>query len=310
MMVKDNPGSPMRFPTEVLPAASMESTLLILQEKSDIIMAILSKEEAKSILKKVIAYSKAEECEVSLNGTEGGNIRYARNSVSTSGDISTLTLGVTSIYGKKSGTATINEFDDASLQKVVRRSEELAQLASVIKMDVDWLRIKVPDLPDAVKTRVEHASVVTGLLINTIRRINFSISPVMLEETGLNATLKWHCREFSVLNGIPCYFESNYEETDLSLEIQTDFFRICQEALSNIMYHAEAKNVWVSIKDVNNHISLSVMDDGNGFIVKKQTQSPGLTSMRKRANSINSELIIDSIPGKGTTISVTLAKSS
>jgi PAS domain S-box-containing protein len=188
--------------------------------------------------------------------------------------------------------------------------EELAQLASVVKMDVDWLRIKTPDLPEAAKARIEHASAITGLLINTIRRINFSISPIMLEETGLDATLEWHCREFAVLNGIPCYFESNYNETDLSLEVQTDFFRICQEALSNIMYHAEAKNVLVTIKEVNNQICLSITDDGKGFIVDQQEKTPGLISMRERANSINGQLSIESAAGKGTTISVTLAKPS
>lgn len=92
-------------------------------------MAILSKEEAQALLKKVLAFSKAEECEVSLTGSEGGNIRYAQNTISTSGDISTLSLAVTSAFGKRSGTATINEFDDKSLEKVVRRAEELAQLA-------------------------------------------------------------------------------------------------------------------------------------------------------------------------------------
>jgi predicted Zn-dependent protease len=92
-------------------------------------MAILSKEEAQALLKKVLSYSKADECEVSLSGREGGNIRYALNAVSTAGDTSTLGLVVSSTFGKKSGTATINEFDDASLEKVVRRSEELAQLA-------------------------------------------------------------------------------------------------------------------------------------------------------------------------------------
>jgi predicted Zn-dependent protease len=92
-------------------------------------MAILNKQEAQTLLKKVLAYSKADECEVSLSGSEGGNIRYAKNAISTSGDVSTLNLAVTSTYGKKSGTATINEFDDKSLEKVVRRSEELAQLA-------------------------------------------------------------------------------------------------------------------------------------------------------------------------------------
>ncbi|QDW24011.1 TldD/PmbA family protein [Pedobacter sp. KBS0701] len=92
-------------------------------------MAILSKEEAQAILKKVIGFSKADHCEVSLNGSDGGNIRYARNAVSTAGQISTMSLGVSSTFGKKTGAATINEFDDASLQKVVKRAEELAMLA-------------------------------------------------------------------------------------------------------------------------------------------------------------------------------------
>jgi predicted Zn-dependent protease len=92
-------------------------------------MTILNKEDAQALLKKVLSYSKADECEVSLNGSYGGNIRYARNNVSTSGEISSMGLAVTSSFGKKSGSATIDEFDDASLQKVVKRAEELAQLA-------------------------------------------------------------------------------------------------------------------------------------------------------------------------------------
>jgi predicted Zn-dependent protease len=92
-------------------------------------MPIYTKEQAQALLKKVLSYSKADECEVSLSGSDGGNIRYALNAVSTAGDISTVGLGVTSVYGKKAGTATIDEFDDAALERVVRRSEELAQLA-------------------------------------------------------------------------------------------------------------------------------------------------------------------------------------
>lgn len=92
-------------------------------------MPILTKDEAYALLKKVISYSKADECEVNIGGGDSANIRYARNSVSTSGVISQNGLAISSAYGKKVGTATINEFDDASLEKVVRRSEELAQLA-------------------------------------------------------------------------------------------------------------------------------------------------------------------------------------
>ncbi|MFD1258789.1 TldD/PmbA family protein [Mucilaginibacter terrae] len=92
-------------------------------------MAILTEEQARALLKKALSYSKAEQCEINLGGGDSSNIRYARNSVSTSGAISRNSMVVSSAFGKKVGTATINEFDDASLEKVVRRSEELAQLA-------------------------------------------------------------------------------------------------------------------------------------------------------------------------------------
>jgi predicted Zn-dependent protease len=92
-------------------------------------MAILTKEEAKKIIDKVLAYSKADEMSVNLTGSRTGNIRYARNTVSTSGESNDLSLSVTAVYGKRSGTSTINEFDDKSLEKTVRRAEEIARLA-------------------------------------------------------------------------------------------------------------------------------------------------------------------------------------
>ncbi|WP_034920817.1 TldD/PmbA family protein [Gillisia sp. CAL575] len=92
-------------------------------------MAIYTKEEARKIMEKALSYSKADACEINMGGSESGNIRYARNTVSTSGHRSNQTLVIQSSFGKKSGTATIDEFDDESLEKVVRRAEELAQLS-------------------------------------------------------------------------------------------------------------------------------------------------------------------------------------
>ncbi|WP_108425823.1 TldD/PmbA family protein [Flagellimonas amoyensis] len=92
-------------------------------------MAIYTKEEAKKILEKALSFSKADSCEINLSGSNSGNIRYARNTVSTSGYGSNQSLVVQSSFGKKVGTATIDEFDDASLEKVVKRAEELAQLS-------------------------------------------------------------------------------------------------------------------------------------------------------------------------------------
>ena len=92
-------------------------------------MKFLSEEDTRRICNKVLALSKADECSVSLNGSREGNIRYARNSVSTAGLIENTQLSVTVSFGKKQGTAVINELDDASLEKGVRRAEDIARLA-------------------------------------------------------------------------------------------------------------------------------------------------------------------------------------
>lgn len=92
-------------------------------------MAIFTQQKAKELLEKVLSFSTADGCECNLDGSNAGNIRYARNTVSTAGEVSDVTLAVQSSFGKRMGVATINEFDNASLKKVVRRSEELAKLA-------------------------------------------------------------------------------------------------------------------------------------------------------------------------------------
>ena len=90
---------------------------------------ILTEEEAKALLQKVLKYSKADECEINISGEKSGNLRYARNEVSTSGSQLTQNLIVQSAFGKKVGVATTNEFSEEAFAKVVRQSEELAQLA-------------------------------------------------------------------------------------------------------------------------------------------------------------------------------------
>ncbi|HET6783196.1 MAG TPA: TldD/PmbA family protein [Pseudoxanthomonas sp.] len=92
-------------------------------------MSIFTEEQAKAILDKVIALSKADECTASLSGSISGNIRFALNNVSTSGIVDNADLAVQVAFGKRVGVATINEFDDAALERVVRRAEDLARLA-------------------------------------------------------------------------------------------------------------------------------------------------------------------------------------
>ena len=92
-------------------------------------MAQLTESEAQAILQRVLSFSKADECETTLQGGRAGNLRFARNAVSTSGGADEVALSVQCSFGKKTGTATVNELDDASLERVVRRAEDLARLA-------------------------------------------------------------------------------------------------------------------------------------------------------------------------------------
>jgi predicted Zn-dependent protease len=92
-------------------------------------MPEITEAEARTILERVLKLSNAEACEASLYGNAVGNMRFARNEASTSGATDDREMFVQSSFGKRAGAASINEFDDASIEKAVRRSEELARLA-------------------------------------------------------------------------------------------------------------------------------------------------------------------------------------
>lgn len=121
-------------------------------------MAIYTKEEARKILEKALSYSTADNCVLNLSGSESGNIRYARNTVSTSGHRSNQNLSVQSSFGKKSGGASIDEFDDESLKKVVQRSEELAKLAPE---NPEFMEPLGPQTYDESKTYSESTAKIT-----------------------------------------------------------------------------------------------------------------------------------------------------
>jgi PAS domain S-box-containing protein len=186
--------------------------------------------------------------------------------------------------------------------------EDLAQLASVLKMDIEWIRSNSGLLPPAAKGRIEDAYAVSHQLITTIRRLSFSVSPNMLEHLGLHKTLEWYSREFTVLSGIPCTYQGVFNDSHLTDEIRIDLFRIGQESLNNILKHAQATQVRISVEEAENLIRLTVMDDGKGFDTNQQKRQRGLVRMRERAASINAELTIHSAPGKGTAVTVIVPK--
>ena len=177
-------------------------------------------------------------------------------------------------------------------------------------MDVSWLKINVADLPANVTSRIEHASEVSKLLIKTIQRLAFTLSPQMMDDFGLNATLEWLCREFTVLNGIPCEFTSDYEEQNIGDEMKTDIFRICQEALTNVLNYAQAGSIKIHVKDTGNSIELCISDSENGFNTELEKQTTGFISIQKRATSINGTVTMHNTPGKGSGICIQIQKQN
>jgi predicted Zn-dependent protease len=90
---------------------------------------IWTREQAKALIDRALSFSKAEATVASLNGGDSGNLRFARNTATTSGASSGYNLAVSANFGKRSGTVTTAEFDDASLQRAVRNAEEIARLS-------------------------------------------------------------------------------------------------------------------------------------------------------------------------------------
>lgn len=92
-------------------------------------MSILNEQQAKQLIDRLKTYSKADEIHITVTGSRGGNIRYARNTVTTTGQTENIQVNVSSVFGKRTGSASGNETDEASLKRLVAVSEEIAKLA-------------------------------------------------------------------------------------------------------------------------------------------------------------------------------------
>ena len=202
-------------------------------------------------------------------------------------------------------TLHLNSVREDERQKLSREvQEELGQLASALKMDIDWLNLHIPDPDVKIKARMKNSLYVLQVMIDSTRKIASYLRPGMIDELGLNATLKWQCGEFEKINKIPCFFHEHFDDTHLTIKVRTELFRICQESLNNVVRHAQANLVIVSVNKTDKGLELSIRDDGKGFDPSQKSDHLGLVGLRERAHSINGELIVESETGKGTTIRI------
>lgn len=118
-------------------------------------MSAMTEQEARTLIERALGFSKAETCQVSAGGGRRGNIRYARNTVSTSGTTDSSSIRIESSFGTRSGGASANQFDDETLRRVVERSEELARLAPE---NPEWMPPLGPQQYQATRTWFEHTA--------------------------------------------------------------------------------------------------------------------------------------------------------
>ena len=146
--------------------------------------------------------------------------------------------------------------------------------------------------------------------IAELQRLVTELRPGVLDDLGLVAALEWQSRDFERRSGIRCVFEAAQEEIELDHACATAAFRICQEALTNVMRHAKATSVRVLLAEENGNLLLEIHDDGQGICPAKLTDpaSFGLLGMRERARSLGGQFEIAGSPGKGTTVTVKLPR--
>lgn len=187
----------------------------------------------------------------------------------------------------------------------VELHEEVAQMAIVVRMHFESVARLYSGADKTITKSIEHGLATSDLLINRIRRISYSMNPARIDDLGLDAVLSTLCQEFSVLTKIDCSYESRFDEKQIDNEIKLDLLRICQEALLNVMHHAQATKVKIRLEAKRNKIELSVTDNGKGFSHQSK-QSFGLRNMHGRAASINGKLQIKTEQSKGTRVSVSV----
>jgi signal transduction histidine kinase len=145
-------------------------------------------------------------------------------------------------------------------------------------------------------------------LSEDIHALSYRLHPALLEDLGLAEALKAECERFSRQESVSAEVTLRNVPDDIPPDTALCLFRVAQEALRNVARHAKAGRVEVSVGLLNGGLQLVVQDDGSGFdpVLQRSRSTLGLASMRERVFLVDGELGIQSAPGRGTTIQVTV----
>ncbi len=182
--------------------------------------------------------------------------------------------------------------------------DDLGQALTVMQIDLLWFLNHLSEDKEVILRKIKFLSKFIDITVEKVQSITRELRPSLLDNLGLEAALEWEGKEFQKRSGILCEVSLRNSKLELNTKISTNLYRIFQEALTNIIRHAQATHVEVKLKESSGEIRLSIKDNGIGIDEERinSSESLGLLGMQERANSLAGKLIIESIKNQGTTI--------
>jgi PAS domain S-box-containing protein len=184
--------------------------------------------------------------------------------------------------------------------------DEIGQALTVLQLNLQAL-LQLPGTK-TLSSRLNENLAVVGLVLQQVHDISLNLRPLILDDLGLEPALRWFIRRQAALVGLTANFHAEPLAHRLDPVIETECFRVAQEALTNVVRHAKAKTVTVDLRQEAGQLHLRVSDDGIGFDVgaihknAMHGASIGLLSMEERAALAGGGLEFKSVPKKGTKV--------
>lgn len=204
----------------------------------------------------------------------------------------------------------VREEERARLAREIH--DELSGSLTALKMDLSLLPDRAANDRNLFLEKLTSMSVLIDDTLARVQTIVTELRPVVLDKFGLVAAIEWQAGEFQERSGIACETHLPAEEILLNPERSTAVFRILQEALTNVMRHANATRVVVDLRSEGGRLILSVRDNGKGIDPKViyAHNSTGLLGMRERALSLGGVIGITTLPEGGTLMSVGIPQNN
>jgi signal transduction histidine kinase len=180
--------------------------------------------------------------------------------------------------------------------------DDIGQLLTAAKLQSEWIKRRMPE------EMQDQCSVLCDTLEETlvkVRDVSAILNPRQLASLGLEASLRAHLLKNLANTSMHWSLECHQRLTGIPEELAVAAFRISQEAVTNILRHAEAKNLLVRLQRMPKGLALSISDDGQGFAPAPdpgREGQRGMAGMQERIDQMGGTLVVTSEPGKGTQI--------